>query len=998
MQADKFLESIADYYMSGQPGVHPLSTITFVLPNKRSAMFLKQYIKERCQGVTLLPRLMTMRTFINIFAPHPEAPARELLFLLYNAYRSVMAQKGRSDTVREFDSFIFWGDMILNDFNDIDTALANAEEVFHNLSALKEIQADYLDSDQKAIISRIWGDTRLTANVDKFWLHLSEGSPNGVGQKFVYLWEALADIYHEFTAALEVSGFSTIGGQYRAVAKASRDIDMFDLSGDTHYAFVGFNDLSNAETVILDRLKAAGHADFFWDTAPIELFAGSTMLPKPLKRLSELTKHFPMPYGYDVPLPTQKPAISVDAVPSRVAQAKSAGDILEAWLNEGALVGSDAINTAVVLPDQGLVIPTLLAVPATITKLNISLGLPYRTTSFATLFHAIISMQLRAKKMHGEYHYFFEDVTAVLSHPHIRAIAADAADELSTLIAEKKLFYVPESIFADKHALLQSVFKAVASSHDVADTTVYLTTLLNTLGESLQSLTDTPGRPDFELEAIRYFRDEVENIAALAEKYKIEMNERTFLHLFERIFNSRALTLSGEPLAGLQLLGVLETRALDFENVIMMSVNEGTFPRRQYGKTMIPGILRTGYGLPDFDKLEWDYAYCFYRLVARARRVVLIYDSRTGGSDTGEVSRYVSQLLYAVPAVTPTCQTLSLPSKPGENLTISVAKTPEVMKHVNRLLAGGDRYLSATALKAYKICPLSFYLQYVRNMRPSDELVDYVTDAQYGSIVHNTIQGLYNNYLGKRITPDILQSWLANDCSLIKDEALRQLFAVRYKFLSDEPSTDRLTPEETLVWEVVTTAVQANIEAELKRYFTPDFIFDEAEKEIKTNDAEHRYGPWRINDSLAVNFKMSIDRVDRVGPGRLRFIDFKTGGEESFVKDVVGLVARKKTKKDGMFQVFTYCEAYLSMVDDTVEIEPVIHPLRDICAGLGIPTMRVNQVPINSYNEKRQDFVPHLHRLIEEIFDPAVPFSQTEDSGSCGYCPFIALCGRMVTT
>ncbi|MDE6527329.1 MAG: hypothetical protein K2L75_08740, partial [Muribaculaceae bacterium] len=266
-------------------------------------------------------------------------------------------------------------------------------------------------------------------------------------------------------------------------------------------------------------------------------------------------------------------------------------------------------------------------------------------------------MQLRSRELHGRLHYYYEDVEAVLAHPHIRQLAPEGAEKLTKIIADGKLYNIPaETIYAEVSDF-KPVFTPVRSLESADDVANYLTNLFDWLADKLRG--KLPEGQTFELDALRYFSEEVSALRTLVDRYGVTMTDRTFMHLFERIFSSRGLTVNGTPLVGLQMLGVLETRALDFDNVIILSMNERVFPRKQYSKTMIPAALRSAFGLPDFESLEWTYAYCFYRLVARAKRVALFYDSRPEGQGNGEMSRYISQLRYLMPAVNVSIDSLS---------------------------------------------------------------------------------------------------------------------------------------------------------------------------------------------------------------------------------------------------------------------------------------------------------------------------------------------------
>lgn len=989
-QENSFLGSVAAF-LCGDRSPYPMSDITMIVPNKRAVLFLKDYVKQEITGSAMLPRFMTMRTFIDILADLPETSDLPELFILYDAYRKVLARKGRKESVREFDNFIFWGDMMISDFDDIDKALASASDVFKNLRDVKEIQADFLNEDQKNVVMRIWGESRLTADIKEFWIHLADtDNEDSMSTKFLYLWEILGDIYSEFKTQLAERKLMSAGGQYR---NAVENLRAAGVPKNAKYAFIGFNDPTIAETIIFEHLKRHYSALFFWDTAPLELCKDAINIPEPLARLRELMRNFPAPEGFDC-RHSEKPAFEVTAMPSNVAQAKIIAPVLSQWAKDGILNPENAINTAIVLPDPGLLIPALHSLPPEIGAVNISLGLPYRSTTFAELLHSIISMQMRSRRIHGICNFFYEDIVAVLGHPHVRAIASDAADKITAAIENNKLYNVAATDIADLAPKLSPIFTPLTDEDDPKSVASYLDKLLTWLGEELTSLSKEKKskKPPFELSAIDYFRSELQKIATLVEKHKIGMSDKTFMQLFERIFASRAIAMNGNPLKGLQILGVLETRALDFDNVIILSMNEGIFPKRQYAKTMIPNNLRHGYGLPDFENLERTYAYCFYRLIARAKNVSVFYDARTDGKGNGERSRYIEQIKHLIPGLNVIEHKLSVSSVKSPTRQFIIEKDDNVMRELAELRPGGKFKLSAAALKEYLICPFAFYLKYVRNLRGNDEIVNYFTEADYGTMTHNTIEELFKPLQDQIITAEVYDEWLRPDNDLI-ESIVREELGKKRKNSSNFADVVALDAEETIAQRTISAIVRKDLEAEKEKYCANGNSFIFRANELKV-DTIKMGKPWKINDDLSINFTMAIDRVDQTAPGKLRFIDYKTGEADTSANDIEMIFNRENSKKHGLLQLLTYCEAYLNLVEDS-DICIYIHPMKELRKGSGIEDVRINKKEIISYkNDVRDKFKEKLERTVAEIFNPEMPFRQREDD-NCEYCNFKSLCGRL---
>lgn len=985
MTDSKFLASVARYHADkGVFGGTDKKPLVYVVPNKRGAMFLKRYVCNNIEVVAFMPRFMTMRNFVSLRCPLPEADARESLFILYKAYLAVMDQRQRP--ALPFDAFVFWGNMLLDDFDDIDLSLVNANEIFKNLKNFKEIQANYLNEDQKEVIRRVWGESRITAESTDFWAHISHDKKT-VGSEFVSLWEILADVYNKFKQMMNQRGVASRGREY---------LDALDFinSGkeedeDAVYAFVGFNDLTTVETLIFDKLKKMGKAEFFWDTAALRLLPaeGAEVAPRPLRRLRELMQHFPAPKDYVCPVPSHRVKINVYSSPSNVGQAKALKPILDKWIERKYMDPADAINTAVVMPDPNILLPSLLSLPDKISKLNISMGLSYRSTTFATLLSAIISMQLRARTIRNEIHYFYEDINAVLTHPHIQQIAREQADKAMDQILRTKMYNIPVSMFASEDLKkLSAVFQAVQNSKSVDDVADYLINLLDWLEDGLEA--DGGEVPKFETTAIQHFRKEIEDLRHLTHRYDVQMSERTFFHMFERIFGQQGLTLNGTPLAGLQMLGVLETRLLDFENVVFMSLNERVFPRRQYTKTMISSSLRHAFGLSDFESLEWTYAYCFYRLISRAEHVAIVYDSRAEAPGHGELSRYAAQLRHMMANVDVHIAGLLPSSDPRPVGKIVVNKTEEIQEALNQFRAGGKLRLSASALKTYKKCSLAFYLQYVRRMRSSDEVVDYMTSSEFGNIVHRSIQNLFKPYENKVISKAVYDKWLDEPMTEVKSVVRQAFFAERYPGKTIDPNVP-LNVQDRINEDVVLKVVVANLEAERDTYCKDNKVFTFIKNEMEVDDA------WKINDDLTVRFYMSIDRVDKEGD-KYRFVDFKTGKDKTSVSGLDNVFQRKHNDYEGIFQLFLYSAAYRAIKNAHVSIQPIIHAVPEILTTREIADIALNKVPVEDFKNIEKEVLPYITGLISEIFNPDEPFKQCTDTASCRFCNFVEMCGRTI--
>lgn len=382
----------------------------------------------------------------------------------------------------------------------------------------------------------------------------------------------------------------------------------------------------------------------------------------------------------------------------------------------------NAIDTAVVLPDESLFIPMIHAVPDRITALNVTMGFPLKSTSISSLMSAIVSLHLRASRSKDEWSFFYEDIRAVVTHPLLQAIDPQACNAILRLMLDRRLYMVPASKIAETAPGFAFIFTPVRDTNGVAEVHAYFFSLITGLR------VHTIDNEERKIE--KYYLDtylvELENLRAACERWDITMRDRTFIELLQRTISSASVRFTGEPLAGLQVMGVLETRALDFDKLIMLSMNEHVFPHKQYSRSFIPDTLRRSYGMATTELQESIFAYSFYRLISRASLVRLFYDARTLSGKNSEISRYIAQLLYLFPECDIVHDLATLPNRPHDEEAIVIEKTPEIMAKLQEFTTAGRRTLSATAINDYINCPLSFYLKRICRLDLDEDVMDYM--------------------------------------------------------------------------------------------------------------------------------------------------------------------------------------------------------------------------------------------------------------------------------
>lgn len=1002
----KFLEQIADYYTDTRR-IEQLPHTTFIFPNKRAGTFLAHYIKQRISGpYSLMPRFSTFQRFALNFANSKDASRFELLFLLYKIYVEVEAEHSpEAAENNRFDKFIFWGDMILDDFDLIDSSLADADKIYDNLKNFKEIATDYLTDEQKRVIERIWGPSRLGSSDDviDFWKHIHRERSGKEEKKdlikdFVAHWEILGEVYRRFRAHLEKEDISTAGMQLRRACQIIKDTPVAKLAR-RKYVFVGHADLSYAEIAIMNRLKSAGCADFFWDLeSPLfkhGKFADETNTA--IRFINRLAREFPMPDDFNLEKVDGIPQIDIIGVASSSIQAKMVGKIITE-MNPDA---QEAFDTAIVVPDPSQLMSLMLSLPRLTEKdeqgdekeigVNITLGLPYSTTTFATLFSAVFSMQRNSHLSADKTRYFFyKDVTEILLHPHIQLIAPNEANLIRQYIADNNLFNIKSQTLIEHLPRLRFLFTPINNNRgerylgDTVSSAQYIRNLIAGLRESLSS---KPGFSDsFELKMLDYFEEQTVTLESLIEKYQIDMHDTTFLMLFERIMMSKTISMEGTPVKGLQIMGVLETRCLDFDNIIFLSMNENSLPRREYVRTMIPNNLRRGYGLPSIEHTESFYSYYFFRAISRSSRATLLYDTRPPGKGRGEISRYLEQLLYIFNDGHISHKIINLTGSLPEKRTITVHKNKKVMERI-QVFKNPDsgRSLSASSLKKYLDCPLKFYLMVVNGLGDEDEPTEYLTAAKVGDLFHNSAQIIFDTFKNKLITEDVINEILRSD--IIENTVSRQV-AMLARSNEDDPATSNARPEGLLVGNSTKAMLREMFEAEKKNIEkNGPFTYIDGEYEVLSR--------WKVNDH-EFNFHMKIDRIDRIDESTLRFIDYKTGKDENEAKKGLEEVFSGDYRKAAIFQLLTYAAAYRALHNDDSDIAFSLYITRNLMSGKSIEPIKIGNKTLTSFNEISNEFNEKFSALIDGIFNETTPFVQCDDIKRCKYCPFTTICGRTI--
>lgn len=992
-----FLHQVAETFYRNEGD--NLQHIAFVFPNRRSGRFFQSYLTEFTgEKPQFSPRIVTINTLVTELSRLQPVDKIELLFLLYEEYIALR------QTDESFDHFVFWGEMLIADFDDVDKYMVDAHKLFANIKDLKDLEQLYLEPEQIAIIKKFW-DTFFVPDTD-----------SAKKVEFNSLWSIMYALYTHLRERLSSQGVGYEGMLFRQVAEAAMRGELpplHTLHATSHCSkvvFVGFNAITEAERIIMDYFKKNVDSDFYWD------YYAPTLQHDDENRanyfIQRNIKQFPSKYelidGHTI---TSAPTLTVLPVSSAIGQVKQAGEILQTLIDEGAVNRHNAINTAVVLPDEELLMPMIYSIPSAIDDINITMGYSLRNTSVASLLDTVFKLQRRVRWSGGKALYYHIEVAAVLNHRLVRMLVEnEKVDAIIAAMNRKNMAYVSADFLAnEQHPLLQLIFTPITQDADasnyVEDIVQYLVGA--TYDERVDKQDDVPVNVrNLEHEYAYHYGNMVSRLNDVIEEHAIvSMTANTYFTLLGKL--SLSIPFEGEPLSGLQVMGVLETRALDFDNIIILSMNEGVFPAKSITSGFIPYNLRRGFNMATTEHQDSIYAYYFYRMIGRAKRVYMLYDSRTEGLTRGEMSRYIYQLKYHYAHLLPQYKVDEYAVVHGvlveKPIAISIPKTGGVAMRLRQFLKDGaseTRPLSASSIKTYINCPLQFYLQHVERMRTDDEISEFVDGGVFGSIYHNVMADIYDDMKGTDDAVDVTRAMLDKviaDEAYIKRKIEEQFNIVFYRREKNEPLR-KLSGKDHITAHTVYTYVLRTLEYDREKFAPFTYIGSEMRLENEL------YLP--LGSGKQVRFKALIDRVDKMmmtdecgGKQEvIRIIDYKTGSDAVEVGEIAKLFDREEKHGFGaMFQVFLYCKLfhikYPEVLRDNIPLLPLIYKVRNAFSDF-VPLLHVNNLPVESYDDVKKEFEPMLEACLEEIFDETVPFEQTQVLEHCQYCDFKTICKR----
>ena len=918
---------------------HPIEpNFTIIIPSKRAKKYFMESLAKAYAKPIFLPQILTIEEFNASFSNLPIIDKTRQLFLLYNIARSL--PKFQSLT---FDEFLTWGPMVVDDFEDINRYLLDANQVFKNLISIKELESWNVDGERE----------------------LSESQ-----KKFMAFWDELPALYEQFNEALSTRSKTTSAHSLRRLAEETQDL----IPAGSHYYFIGFNALSLGELTVIRALLKRNQATFWIDADEYylsnSLHEAGYFLRKNLDFLSINSPEF-------ILKTLANKAVKIDAI----ACAQSTGQVKLA-ATELANRSYEALqNTLVLLADESLIVPLMQNIPASVKEANITVGLPLKQTSIKSLLDVLFSIQENKIRFKSEAAYY-KDLMQFFQHPLVAGwIDLETQGKISDwehfTVQRNKVFQKIEGLSFSP--ALDSITRLAFTSWQ-GDYKFGLS-LFFEISEQLSAVMSKGF--ELELQQILLFQEALVTMTLLADEGLPTMNLRTFKLFFNQHWSKKSIAFHGNPTQGLQIMGLLESRMLDFKHLIVLGMNEGFLPANNPIDSIIPMDLRRGLGLPTAREKQGLFAHHFYRLLHNADDVVITYGLSTEGLGASEPSRYIAQLEMEWARVNKNCTfktkfyNTAFPNNTDFDSAI-VVKRPQI----NVLLENYfTKNISASAISKYLNCPLDFYYRYLAEFGEEEDVEEELASNSMGKFIHDTLEQLYSPFAeydsqGNKVDPQppplsvsAIEGMMTLAPEILKNEFLRYLD-------DDQKLID--SGKNWLTYNVAKELVNNLLSNEIE-------YIKSTNEEIYIHKVEARLtAPMTIQ--LQGMFKTIqwvgyVDRIDRIGAA-FRLVDYKSGkvtDDHVIYKKKSDLITSFKGCKHAL-QLATYAYLFKENYNILPSNMGIYAIQRKTDAFYSLDTQSLSMV------EFMEDFQQLMQEIITQIFDQSKPFEHNIDSKYCAYC------------
>ncbi len=929
-----------------------ISQLRLIFPSRRSRIFFTHSLSKIIDKPIWQPRWTTLDELFAEATPLAKGENVRLISELYLIYKQYHKES--------FDKFYFWGEVLLADFDMIDKYRVDASILFSNIADIKELEADisYMSEEQLNIIAKFWSTFSSSEELSR------------EKQYFLRVWKSLSAIYDQFRKRLEELGIGYTGMIQRSAVERLKGGD-HTFSSDEQYVAVGFNALSECEKSLFDTLSKSKQIEFIWDTDDYytlntEQEAG-LFIRKNIERYSSS-------FSISRDNFAKEKDIEVIAASSNVLQCKYASKIIE----ELAKIGPIDKETAIILTDENMLTPLLYALPSQAGAVNVTMGYPLKLSLSYSLVERLTALQSQARRhSNGTFSFYYADVIALLAHPYIDIADKELFRSIEKQITLERLISIDSELLC-RTPLLSLIFRECKSWSELS---VYLIEVLS----AVVQIPDPQNNSEHRTEFIASITEHIAMLGNSLEKCQIELSMAIYLSLLRRQLQAIRIPFEGEPLEGLQVMGILETRNIDFKNVIILSMNDDNFPgNRLTAPSYVPYNLRAAYSIPTPEHHEGVYAYYFYRLIQRAEKVYMLYCSHADDKSTGEASRYIYQMDYESPFELK-YRDVGVDVNLYEQSNIEIEKSGKVAQALEEYLREeSPRTLSPSAINRYIACPMRFYFYHIAHLRTDDELSEDVDNSMFGNILHKTMQNIYKPLLGKELSGDTLHKIRSDReyVSAVVEGAIREVCKIR-----DSVKSSEIGGEILLIKDIITKYVADGV-----------LRYDAAHNDFSTIGAEMKLDyPIALDGDKRIVLHGELDRVDKLASGALRVVDYKSGGNHLEFKSIDSLFNGSPLERQGhIIQTLTY--SLMLHHSEDKRVVPSLYYVRfmhseDYSPLLVDRSAEDKDGAIADIGAVSEEFEANLKATLSELFDCSTPFRQAEDREmSCTYCDFKDIC------
>jgi len=946
-----------------------LAELTVVFPSRRARLFFNQYLYEEVNHPLWSPQYISIDELFESVSPYCKADRIQLTGDLYQSYSSVYKAHLEKPLTETFDEFFFFGEILLNDFDDIDKNLVNARLLFDNLQDLDRLKDDFshLSENQREALIRFrnifFGD--------------DGGGRDGarpvstLKTAFASIWNLLGDVYDIFKQNLRAKGIAYPGMMMRETIEN----ESLEFSAK-QYAFVGFNVLNKCEERLFKRLKHKSL--FYWDYDAYYLNSeAGRFIRKNMNTFGSALDDA----EFDSFLNRHK-EITFLAASSESGQT----GVIPSWID--SLRQSTDFNdpdSAIVLCNESVLPAVIHTIPPTgIENVNITMGFPITQTPVAGFIQVLNDLQIKGVGSSGVFHYKY--VLPVLRHPYTRIIFPEAP-EIERAINEGNIFFPDKKILKN-----EAIFSPTA---DATGLCRYLLSLIESLGKAYKSIQNFDDVYDgLYQESIFRAYQVVNRLYGLLESGEWSLEKPTFIRLLRKLLSVTRVPFHGEPVKGLQIMGVLETRTLDFKHLLLLSVNEGFMPGSSSDNTFIPEFLRAHFEMSAIDHQDSIYAYYFYRLIQRAEKITFVYNTDKTQTGKAEMSRFLLQLLID-PHLKIQRRTLQSSIKPWQSQPVVIPKSDDIVLKIKELYDFNTnpdaKPLTPSHLNVFIDCSLRFYLQKIQGYESPDELTDELDSSIFGTIFHRAAETLYHE-IGrtggeKHFAPFVVEkSQLDVYLQPNSDYRIRKFVSKAFEeiyFKGRTVDESQYNGEQLINFTVICKMLKRLIE------------FDSRQAPFTVVGLEWKdYHFFELED-FPVKLKIGgiIDRLE-IKDDKQWIFDYKTGGSAKTFKSLEDLVIEKDKRASHIFQTFVYASVLSHLDKSNLPIVPALLYMQDTGKENYSPIIEYEKEPITDFRDLNPVFEKLYLQKISSLFDPEIPFQQTAYDSNCSYCEFRELCNR----